>query len=104
MKFYPLPFVIVLLSGCSTLGLQSLSPEQIRASNGMVTCSQYESLIYGTASFLSVNADDVRKGATATSDINLSCGKAALTSKGTSGVPVPPGATTTTTTRIEPAK
>ena len=97
-------FSVVALCGCSTLGLQGMTEGQIRASAGVITCSQYESLIYGNASFIAMNADDVKKSATATSDITINCGKATLTSKGTAGVPVPAGATTTTTTTVVPAK
>lgn len=90
-----------LLAGCAS-GLV-MTPEQLKASAGMATCSTVNSLVYGKASFITANADDVRKGATNKGETVISCGEGSMSIKTDTGVPVPVGATTTTTTKIEPA-
>lgn len=92
--------LMLALAGCQNLGM---TPEQLKASAGMATCTTVNSLIYGKAAFITANADDVRKGATASGDTTITCGEASMSVKSTIGVPVPPGATTTTTTVVKPS-
>lgn len=103
MKLLILPFIIILLPSCANLGYQNMSPEQIKATAGTTTCTQFTSL-YGKASNIAINADETRKGATSTNDLTITCGEATMSIKSSVGVPVPPGATTTTTTTVVPAK
>ena len=49
------------LSGCMGMSVKDMTPEQIKATNGMVTCASANS-IYGKATLVTVNNDDVRKG------------------------------------------
>jgi hypothetical protein len=95
---------LALLSACGgAFNLQGdMTAAQIRATNGVTTCAQYDSLVYGSASFITMNADDTKKGATSSNNTQITCGKANMTSNSTAGVPVPSGSITTTTTRIEP--
>lgn len=95
-----LALLLLALPGCQNLGM---TPEQLKASAGMATCTSVNSLLYGKASFITANADDVRKGATASGDTSITCGEATMTIKSNVGVPVPAGATTTTTTVVKPA-
>lgn len=88
------------LGGCQNLGM---TPEQLRASAGMATCTTVNSLVYGKAAFITANADDVRKGATNKGETIITCGEGSMSIKTDTGVPVPPGATTTTTTTVKPA-
>lgn len=101
MKPLTIVWVAVLLAGCAS-GLV-MTPEQLKASAGMATCSTVNSLVYGKASFITANADDVRKGATSKGDTTITCGEGSMSIKSDIGVPVPPGATTTTTTVVKPA-
>lgn len=59
------------LTGC--VGVADMSASQIRATNGMIMCSQVVS-IYGKGSSITVNADDIRKGATAKGKTSITCG------------------------------
>ncbi len=61
---------LLLLSGCMSLGVQQMTPEQIKATNGMITCTQLATT-YGRGISTTVNADDVRKGATNMSKITM---------------------------------
>lgn len=94
--------LVLLLSGCAS-GLV-MTPEQLKASAGMATCASINSLVYGKASFITANADDVRKGATAKGETVITCGEGSMSIKSDVGVPVPAGATTTTTTVVQPIK
>lgn len=58
----------VLLAGCATQSVQSMSPEQLKAMEGMVTCSFYQGM-YGKAGVITVNNDVIRKGATSKSKV-----------------------------------
>jgi len=52
----------LLLTGCvGGFSVKDMTPEQIKATNGMVTCGTANS-IYGKATLVTVNNDDVRKG------------------------------------------
>lgn len=73
----------VLLSGCAN-GVQQLTPEQLRAMNGMASCNYYNGM-YGKAGLVIVNADDIRKGNIGTSEVTISPDAGcAVTIKGTS--------------------
>jgi len=63
-------------AGC--VGVADMSASQIRATNGVVMCSQVTS-IYGKGSAITVNADDVRKGSTSKGKILIVCGDATMT-------------------------
>jgi hypothetical protein len=95
--------LLAFVAGCANLGYQNMTAEQIRATAGTTTCTQFTSL-YGKASNIAINADETRKGATSTSDLTITCGEATMSIKASVGAPVPPGATTTTTTTVVPAK
>lgn len=103
MKKLLATIALAALAGCANLGYQNMTAEQIRASAGTTTCTQFTSL-YGKASNIAINADDTRKGATSTNDLTITCGEATMSIKASVGVPVPPGATTTTTTVVVPPK
>jgi len=95
--------ILLSLSGCQSLGYQGMTAEQIKATAGTSTCTQYTG-IYGKASMIAINEQDTKKGATSTGDVQITCGDATLKINSSVGVPVPAGATTTTTTTIVPAK
>ena len=88
----------VALSGCA-----SMSPEQLKASAGLTTCTTTAN-IWGKVSVITQAIDDTRKGATSENTTDIKCGDASMTVGNKVGVPVPPGATTTTTTIVAPAK
>jgi hypothetical protein len=64
-----------LLAGCVSMGISEMSPEQIRAAEGLVTCTQIYSA-WGRGVATSINVDDVRKGATSRGGITVApdCG------------------------------
>ena len=101
MKTIYLPLA-VLLAGCQNLGYSGMSAEQIRATAGTTTCTQYAGL-YGKASAIALNQDDTRKGSTSKGKTTITCGDAQMTIEAEVGAPVPAGATTTTTTVVKPA-
>lgn len=86
MKTLFTALLCVMLTGCLGIGISEMSPEQIRASNGMMSCTNVNSM-YGKASGISVNADDIRKGATATGKTEITCGEAKMTIEITTTVP-----------------
>jgi len=87
--------VTLLLSGCMGLGVEKMSAEQIKATNGMAFCTNIFTM-YGRGVSSSINVDDVRKGATAKGGIKITkdCDIEVTTDVGVAGVP---GAMTTTT-------
>ena len=86
----------VLLAGC-----QTMSPEQLKASAGMTTCTTTTN-VWGTVSIITQAVDETRKGATSENSTDIKCGNATMTVGNKVGVPVPPGSTTTTTTVVRP--
>jgi hypothetical protein len=98
---YVFIFFALFLAGCQNLGYSNMSAEQIRATAGTTTCTQYAGL-YGKASSIALNQDDTRKGATSENEVVITCGDASMSIRGKVGVPVPAGATTTTTTVVKP--
>lgn len=101
MKFFTL-FILLATAGCQNLGYHNMTAEQIRATAGTTTCTQYAGL-YGKASMIALNADDTKKGATSEGATEITCGDATMKIQSKVGVPVPAGATTTTTTVVKPA-
>lgn len=101
MKPLYLLFAVALLAGCQNLGYSGMSAEQIKATAGTTTCTQYAGL-YGKASAIALNQDDTRRGATSKGKTVITCGDAQMSIEAEVGVPVPPGATTTTTTVVKP--
>lgn len=76
----------IALAGCAT----GMSPEQLRASAGMSTCTK-TTTIYGTVTFATTSADDTRKGATQKSKTVVTCGDASMAVETDTGVaPVTP--------------
>ena len=90
--------LVIALAGCA-----SMSPEQLKASAGMTTCTTTTN-IWGKVSIITQAIDDTRKGATSENTTDIKCGDASMTVGNKVGVPVPPGATTVTTTTVSPAK
>lgn len=78
MKAILIAISILLLASCGSLGVQSMSPEQIKATAGMATCTT-ATTIYGKAASVTVNTDDVRKGATSQGKTTVSCGDVTMT-------------------------
>lgn len=70
----------LLLAGCPSMGYYNMSPEQIKATAGTISCSTVNS-VYGKGSAIAVNADDIRKGATSTGAVTISCGEASMVIK-----------------------
>lgn len=94
---------VLALGGCMNLGYQNMTAEQIKATAGTTTCTQFTGM-YGKGAAIALNADDTKKGVSSTNDISISCGDASLTIKATNTAPVPAGASTVTTTTVTPAK
>lgn len=76
------------LTGCGAMAYQNMSAEQIRATSGTTSCTQYEGL-YGNASTIALNADDTRKGASSRGKMTITCGKAAMTVENEVTTPAP---------------
>lgn len=93
MKAILLALLVSLLAGCLGLGL---SPEQLKASAGMATCTNATS-IYGKGSTVTANTDDVRKGNNQKSSMTITCGDVTMKIEQDVGVALPAGTTTTTT-------
>jgi len=91
----------LLLTFVALTGCASMSPEQLKASAGMTTCTTTTN-VWGTVSIITQAVDDTRKGATSENSTDIKCGNASMTIGNKVGVPVPPGATTTTTTVVRP--
>lgn len=90
MKKSLIAIAVLALCGCTNLGYQNMTAEQIRATAGTSTCTQYSGL-YGKASMIALNADDTRKGATSENELQITCGDASMTMRGKVGVsPVTP--------------
>jgi len=104
MKFWLTAILLLgtfVLTGCPSMSIKDMSADQLKATNGMLTCSQLSSM-YGKGSTILVNTDDLRKGATSKGKTVITCGDATMAIESEVGVPVPPGATTTTTTVVRP--
>ena len=86
----------VALSGCIGLG-------EMKLRDGEAGCDTV-TMVYGSASRIVWRADNVGKGASNDATTDIRCGNAELKSTSKIGVPVPPGATTTTTTIVKPAQ
>jgi len=71
---------VLLLTGCPSMSIKDMSAEQLKATNGMLTCSQLSSM-YGKGSVILVNVDDLRKGATSKGETTVTCGDATMTIK-----------------------
>ena len=69
--------ITLVLPGCMSMSVPEMSSAQIRATNGMVMCAQVTSM-YGKGSSITVNADDIRKGATAKGKTSIVCGDATM--------------------------
>lgn len=66
----------LVLPGC--MSISDMSAAQIRATNGVAMCSQVVTM-YGKGSSITVNADDIRKGATGSGKTSIVCGDATMT-------------------------
>ena len=90
MKIYKLfvgGAIAMSLAGCMSLGIDRMSPEQLRATNGMVTCTRLLTM-YGQGIATSVNIDDLRKHTTSKSKISMA-GDCTITIEGDVGTNVP---------------
>lgn len=72
---------LLLLAGCPSLGMQEMTPEQIKAMDGLVTCSQISS-VYGKGSNITANPDRLPKGASG--ETTVTCGDSSMTIKAAS--------------------
>lgn len=95
-------FAVMALEGCAFGGgVQQMTPEQIRATAGMATCTEAVTM-YGKGASITANTDEVRKGATSKGKVTITCGSSTMTIE--TDVGVAPPAVTTTTTTVTPAK
>jgi hypothetical protein len=72
------------------MSVSDMSAAQLRATNGMAMCAQVTSL-YGRGSSITVNADDIRKGAVGHGKTSIVCGDATMTIQHDIGVAPAPG-------------
>ncbi len=106
MKIFCSIVLALFIAGCQNLGYSNMTAEQIRATAGTSTCTQYTGL-YGRASMIALNEQETKKGATSTGDIQITCGDATMKINSSTSVPVPAGATASTTGNaitVTPAK
>jgi len=76
----------LILTGCPSMGYQHMTPEQIKATAGTISCSTVSSL-YGTGSVIAVNTDDTRKGLSSKWKTDIKCGDATMTIDAAVSVP-----------------
>ena len=74
------------LAGCQSLGYQGMTADQIKATAGTSTCTQFTTL-YGKSSMIALNEQDVKKGVTATGKVAITCGDASMTIETTATAP-----------------
>lgn len=91
MMRYLLILPMLLLGGCLGMGLQSMDAAQIRATEGMATCSQVYT-VQGAARTVTVHNDAAKKGLDSTIEVIIGP-DCVVTVRGTGGgatpVPVP---------------
>ena len=75
---------LTLLAGC--LSVSDMSAQQLKATQGMAMCAQATTM-YGKGSTITVNADDIRKGAYAKGKTAITCGDATMVIEHDVGVP-----------------
>lgn len=93
----------LLLTFVALAGCASMSAEQLKASEGMATCTTTTN-VWGTVSIVTHDVRNTRKGATSENSTEILCGNAKMVIGDKVGVPVPLGATTVTTTTVTPVK
>jgi uncharacterized lipoprotein YajG len=93
----------LLLTFVAITGCAGMSPEQLKASEGMATCTTTTN-VWGTVSVVTHDVRNTRKGATSENSTEILCGNAKMVIGDKVGVPVPLGATTVTTTTVTPVK
>ena len=76
--------LLPVLAGCQSMGYQHMTPEQIKATAGTISCTTMSSL-YGTGSVIAINTDDTKKGATSRWKTEIRCGEATMTIDATVG-------------------
>lgn len=80
---------LMALSGCGSIAYKDMTPEQIRATEGTISCTQATSL-YGKASTIATKAESIKKGATSKGKTVINCGDASMTIESEDGAsPVP---------------
>lgn len=91
MRLVAVTLLASTLAGCLGLGVQNMSPEQIKATAGMATCTTLNTTT-ARGNSVAVNLDDVRKGATNKSRIIMTpdCGVTIETDVGVAPVPAKP--------------
>jgi uncharacterized protein YceK len=88
MKRLCILLVAFTLAGCGSMAYKDMTAEQIKATAGTTSCTQYEGL-YGNAATIALNADDTRKGASSRGKMQITCGKASMTIENETSTPVP---------------
>jgi hypothetical protein len=89
MMIRPLILALSLaLTGCGSMAYKDMTAEQIKATAGTTSCTQYEGL-YGNAATIALNADDTRKGASSRGKMQITCGKATMVIENETSTPAP---------------
>lgn len=70
---------VFLLTGCQNMGYQNMTPEQIKATAGTISCVTLDAFLYGKGSVIAINTDDTKKGATSKWKTVIKCGDAEMT-------------------------
>lgn len=86
MRHLLLAMVFPLVAGCPTIGMKDLTPEQIKAMDGLLTCSQIRATT-ASGSIITANPDRLPKG-NALGETEITCGDASMKIK--NSVTVPP--------------
>lgn len=69
MKLF-LVILVLILQGCMSMGIQNMTPEQIKAAEGLLTCDNIAS-VYADANSVSVNMETLKKGLTSKTKITV---------------------------------
>lgn len=64
-------FGMLALSGCMSMGIQGMTPAQLKAAEGLLTCDNITS-IYANANSVTVHMEALKKGSDAASKITVS--------------------------------
>ena len=85
MKTLFVLFLPLTLAGCPSMGYQHMTPEQIKATAGTISCVTLDTLLYGKGSVIAINTDDTKRGATSRWKTAIKCGDAEMTIDATVG-------------------
>ncbi len=82
-------FFVLVLAGCLGLGVQNMTEGQIKATEGMATCTDVYTM-YGKGRSVTVHSDAVKKGVDSTNEVVIGADcTVTIRSSGTSK-PAPP--------------